>query len=590
MATFGRYCAVPFLSLCVSFNAVAQFDFVSMEPALDIRGEGLAETKQALARINRRILPHYRRLPGPEQEAWRGRVVSPYPGAEIPLERDFVEALFALFESPGALSDDERWELWHDAFGILLKALPGSPRVADVAKDILQADLPEVIKFIPHENVLAPALVALLETGREEDLEFVLGTERAEFWASRAAHCTMKDPGAGSLFKNEPDTAVLSLRSKAPWTLALSQPEAGVSFIQSILKKEDNAAYRSYMEWILEGAVARSEGRSPHPDAVDVVLYSDPFIESLSPSPPPTVWDTHPVLDYTHIVNLQPNLAQLFMDGAISDAVYGQCMALADMADQGYEERLKLCRDLRPLTDLPFELERWIVLQHVLLAGSLNLPDEMNSVAREWLTRYPTDWKHLPEDWREWHYHEINANVYLRGYLAHVYSRVENEQFSWPMAERLQMTREAMEPIFEFEDPEEKYVVFALKYYAGALDTLTGKWAIEQGKNLKTEAEKAAFSERALAVEESVARDMTARYDAAEAAMKSVMGKPPRTDYARGVTRNPEVLLDMVRGEKQALAGKISMVQQVRTGKQEAGVNKVAETVWQELLNAETGE
>ncbi|MBN2310361.1 MAG: hypothetical protein JXR94_15410 [Candidatus Hydrogenedentes bacterium] len=567
--------------VCAGSPAHAQFDFVTLGPAPDPWDVDLGRVQAPLHRAAS-VVRAYRGLHAQQREAWSERVTAPYPGAAVPLESDFVDALFALFASDEVIESPHRWNLWYDALCILTDTLPGSPRTAALARQVLRAELPEELAAIPHESLVAVALGALEATGRDEDLQFLIETEKAGFWSERAGHCRMKAPAP--LFEHEPGQAALVLRAKAPWILARNRPGLAVDVIESILTRDECAAYREQMEWLLNEARAADEGRSPWGDA-DFTPIPDPFLLSLSKAPPPTAFELHPVLNHTHMAALEPDVGALRHRGAISEEVRAQSAALSERSGRSPEERIALCRALRGAADLPFELHRWIVLQHVLLAGTLNLPDELQSVAHEYLERYPTDWEHLPEEWRTRRWGEINANLYLRCYLAHVYTFVGNEAFAWGMEERLRLLRQTMEPAFQAEDSRESYVIAARLFYAEALDVLTAKWEIETSRTRLSDAEKAAFRAEAHAARARARQEMMAQYNAAEQALQAMKATHPRTDYARGIVRNPDALLDIVLMRKQALVAKIEAEQEFQAAQTESDVN----AAWGALLIGDSG-
>ncbi|MCP4639500.1 MAG: hypothetical protein GY851_03665 [bacterium] len=560
-----------------SLPARAQFDFLKMDSAAEF-GSPQAATVSSLARANR-LVGTYPMLSPTQQAAWSARVANPYPGTEVPLDHDLIVGLFGLFEGPETPKSVEEWQLWHDALIILKNALPGDPQVADAARTVLTADLPEVILFLPHENLFAAALGALLSTGRDADLAFVVDTEKETFWAARANQTRLAETG---IFEGEPDAAVLALRGKAPWILALNRPSEAVPFIESCLRTESNATYAQYLSNMLETAKAKSseETGKPVPHGRPI---PDPFLDALSSGGPVTPIDMHTVLSHQDLATLRPSLAKLTRQKTVTQSDLDLCAIVADVSDRGQEERIEACRQLRNASGLPFEWRRWLTLTHVLLAGSLNLPGEMQDVATDWLNQYPTDWDHLPESWRTTRWREINANVRLRCYLAHAYTYVENDQFNWPMADRLRMTRGVMAPIFEVENAKEQDVVFAKIFYGRAMRTATAKWATAEARQAKSDEDRQTIRDAAEAAESDLARERLAQLEASALAIRGLTDKPIRTDHARGIIRNPHEVLAAVLAEKGPLQADMARREQQQASKEASQAAELVENVWRDM-------
>ncbi len=550
-------------TLMIGLGAYPQFDFevIVYDPATGNVDEH--STVEKLERV-RNIVIQYTDLSDAEKQAWNGLLSMPYPNSEVPLESEFIEALFTLLETPEVRESNSYWDIMHHAFRILSSALPNSPRVSTLARDILQRDLPETLMFYPHQNLIANALSFLIQTGDADNLTFALQTENREFWADRSDGLLIDHL---SVFDDDPNTATLVLQAKAPWVLAMVSPERAVPFLQLLLTREQSSTYRTYLDSLLEETLDKLKKNEETASPKGVVPRSDPFLTSIKTRGPYRSFEMDPVLNHINIKDLQPNLERLLAKSLISDSIFFRCTVLADDKSYDYHQKIEVSRSLGQVSNLPFELKRWITLQHVLLAGSLNLRDEMLSVAYDWLNRYPTDWKHLSDDWKETRFGEFNANIYLRDYLTHMFTYVSNEYLNWSMDERLRMTEETMEPAFHVEDLAQRDVIFARIFYAEALKTLAQKWIHEHREGILDKQKLAVFDREAENVEIAIAEKSLQQLELAEAVLHELI-TTPRTNsaHARDTVRNPRELLDLVNFRTQGVWEVIALMKSTLHG------------------------
>jgi hypothetical protein len=259
--------------------------------------------------------------------------------------------------------------------------------------------LPPLIEYIPHENLFKLWLIILLKSGVQEEFDYVLRTENPAFWKDRI----------GNSGRGEPGDLLLALRSKAPIVIGANRPEFAVGWLSSILERpEEPDSYKTVVTHLLQRAQERVAGVHPPP------VHGHPPI-LLPSSFPPAQYDLLPVLDQRRLRDLLPRSESLWRSGEITEDTYRQCKDLSSNKELDAAERLTICRSLTSQDNLPFEVKRWAFMYHVLEAGGLDLVDEMEAVAHQWLNAYPTDWEHLPESWRHTRYKEFNANVFLRG-------------------------------------------------------------------------------------------------------------------------------------------------------------------------------
>ena len=116
-------------TLMIGLGAYPQFDFevIVYDPATGNVDEH--STVEKLERV-RNIVIQYTDLSDAEKQAWNGLLSMPYPNSEVPLESEFIEALFTLLETPEVRESNSYWDIMHHAFRILSSALPNSPRVS----------------------------------------------------------------------------------------------------------------------------------------------------------------------------------------------------------------------------------------------------------------------------------------------------------------------------------------------------------------------------------------------------------------------------------------------------------------------------
>jgi len=187
-----------------------------------------------------------------------------------------------------------------------------------------------------------------------------------------------------------------------------------------------------------------------------------------------------PVLTADIADSIQPDLKQLKESGIITQATLELCEVAADKP-QDRKARIEACRKLRT-SDMPFELRRWLTMQHVLLAGDQYLVKEWQEVASAWLSEYPQDRPQLSQEWRDQHPSERNINAYLRGYLADVYEK--DDVFCRETDEKLRRTADIMRPMFEMETPTDRETIALRIFYAQTIDDLTMRWIDKTKKAL----------------------------------------------------------------------------------------------------------
>ncbi|MBI5091460.1 MAG: hypothetical protein HZB26_03350 [Candidatus Hydrogenedentes bacterium] len=513
--------------LCASV-ALAQFDLPSLtaDPSNVDINQAREELKALAAAVR-----DYPRLSSTEQELWRSKVVDQYDKSVVPLESYLVEGIFSLMEHKLAHDPEAIWRIGEGALGTLRSIIAPEPRLSALAKRTLELPLPQVIDFIPHENLITMCLTILVKSGDKRDWDYVLSTERPEFWALRAAGSRLSDPSP--LLKDDPDIVVDTLRSKASSCISHNDPGFAVKWLPSILaRRGEKEPYKILVKGRLDMAKKRLAGIEDSPK-VQVDFAPSPLLSSLN-SREPTAYEILPVLDYQRLAAIKPNFEDMQSRNEISDEIYAKCEDLSDTSTHDYRERIKICRELAEAHGLPFELVRWITMHHVLLAGSLSLKDELEAVANRWLTTYPRDWEHLPETWRESRQGEIDANVYLRGYLAHIYTNVVNDVFSWPSDERLKKLREVMLPVFQIDDPYERDVIYARIYYVDSLDALTNRLLIEQSRDLSTEEAKASYSANRRRTLAELRAEQLDQLTKAQETLGSIKSSPTKLEKQRG--------------------------------------------------------
>lgn len=523
-----------------------------------------------------------------QKEKWRARVDVPYEAGAadaVPLEAETAEWLFGLLETDTLRSRGAFWEIGHDAFVILLEVAPGSPRLAAAGRRILEGPLPEELMPIPHENLLVGALVAVQSNGRDEDIEYLLQTEQADFWRGRLAGSRLSPDS--SWFKDQPEEQrlLLMLRSRALFVLARNRPAEAVGVLEAVIARVgENAGYIEHAKYLLQQVRRKMEGQS-EPPVHDPRPSRDPLVPPAE-APLPTAYELTPVLDYRLVNMLKPNLEWLAEKGWLSATALADCLVLADMQGQDYVARIAACRRLAPERELPFEVRRWAVLQHVLLAGSLNLPDEMEAVAWKWLEQYPRDWDHLPPYWKEKHADEINATVYLRGYLGHVYTHVWSETFAWPAEERVKKLRAVMEPIFVLEELQDRHAVAAGLYYLDALSSLTGDWARTRLQRAVTPPQREAAAREIREAEHALAREELLHLSEARQALEAAREGRNEGMPDRGGIRDPEAYLAMVDERLATVHDKMDAVEQARPQQTRAEEEEI-DAAWQDLLQTD---
>lgn len=424
--------------------ALTRTDFDALTPEVTVEMEAqLRYLSQAVLQFNQ--------WPAIEQEVWTGRIVAQYDASGVPLDTTLVNTLYSPFERNEAGLPPESWGIAHEAFQTLMRVDPNSDRLDRAANVVMQSSLPTQVISIPHINLIAGAMVTLLKRGGDENIARVLAAEDRTYWQSRAAHCTAI-PGTPTIAE--------SLRLKTLGVIVANRADLAESLLPDILARsgEDDkyvAAAKKYLDKLNLPAVSdKSEFICSVPASIPY-----PFEHTT------TVADGAPViLDYRMIARIQPNFERMRDTGTITQEVYDAFAVLAAMEQSPYDVRVLASRPLIGRDDLPFELRRWIVMQHVLLCGSLNLAGEMESTAKDWLRAFPTDWESLSNAWKRERWDEPNVNVALRLYLVHVYSHVVSDAFAWTPAERAQRIAMQLHGLVEFEDYTDLYALTAILY------------------------------------------------------------------------------------------------------------------------------
>jgi hypothetical protein len=203
----------------------------------------------------------YEQLAEEEKGNWESRVGKPYDESGVPLDVQLVDQMFELLTPENYGAQENFWKVAHDAFIVLMYVTPTSPRLRSISKRILEAPLPPIVKYVPHENLYAGCLIVLLKSGQEQDFEYFISTERVEFWKDRLSDCKLQYPSEFN--PADADSLMRELRSRAPMVAAANNPEFAVKWLTSIIERpEEDDAYRSMINQCLLLARSRLSGAS----------------------------------------------------------------------------------------------------------------------------------------------------------------------------------------------------------------------------------------------------------------------------------------------------------------------------------------
>jgi len=544
-------------------TAGAQFESTMMSTEYE---DADLEAKLGELKLITAYATSYFLLPETEKQVWASKVESPEAGAEVPFDSRLTEWLLGALGSESNMKKAAYWAFGYDAVRSLRMVIPGDERLVQVCKRILEMDLPQEINYIPHETLIEMCLRVLVESGEEENIAYVYGAESSAFWGTRTVGSKQVDPSP--IVASEEDALLLTLRGKAPLVLCLfGETGRGLDWIEEIMAREgESAAYVTLMKRYIDYVNTQSGGKAEKPmghDPVTVLPQLPGDSRTLTP------YEALPVLDYKQVSRVKPNLEDLFKHGAISQLVFEISSSLAEPESNTEEVRIGFCRELGKENGLPFELSRWTTMNHVLLAGSLGLKDELELVASKWLGKFRTDWQYLPESWKENRRGERNINVLLRGYLAHLYMYIESEQFDWPIEERLRKAKAIMQPIFEIEDPEEQDVLLARLFYVEVLEVLYNKWERIGKETLETPEARESFALEASLKRQAIETEQLEHLEKVRSILDLIENSPIRTDIAR---RGVEVPVAAVRK-----ATETKMTEIIELQHQRVEINRIVE-------------
>ena len=503
-----------------------------------------------------RYVSEYETLPSAQQEAWASMVTQPYRDLPIPVESAFVSSLLKAMESEDFRRTDGFWPVANIGLSVLARLFRGTDsELPGLARKILETPLPAKIDFIPHETLIEQCLRTLLNSGDRDDYEYFLRSESREFWKGRTESSRLSEPSP--YLNGEEELVLLTLRARAPMILMQSRWEDAVKWHDEILARTgEPKGYRTLIKALLEN-IARSmreEASNPGIACGFLPILPDP----LNNQPPSGSFpgEELPVLNAQAVAAIQPDLEGLLMSRLISVTDIETCRKLAAVETLDTTQRIEFCRQLRGRPDLPFELKRWVTMLHVLLAGDLDLAEEMEEVAGEWLSRFPTDWPHLPEEWRRARVDEINVNVYLRGYLADVYGNRKSAGVAWPAEERIAKLRAIMRPILSLEDPEDVYAVEASLYFVDLLDVLCSAAQEERiAKLSSTEARDSYRSTDGRRLKAAVEDEQMAILESIMRTLDNIRAKPLRVDNRRGANLSLDAFTWFVGERMKKIAG-----------------------------------
>ncbi len=260
-----------------------------------------------------------------------------------------------------------------------------------------------------------------------------------------------------------------------------------------------------------------------------------------------TAYDFRPVLRAKHVVTIKPNIAYLRKQELISEEIERLCEIIADENTYEKVERITCCRTLARKKGLPVKLERWVTMHHVLLAGHFYLVDELERVAFGWLERYPDDWDPLPAYWKKIKKNEVNVNLYLRGYLAQIYSGMDSIQHTWPMEEREEKFRSVIKPVFDAGLDDNEEILLARLYFMVLQDMLHYAWATESGPDHDTVESRSAWDTKVDAVRDALETELLGHLDTMAETLEETKVRPVIVDKRRGIVLPYPDLVDTVK-------------------------------------------
>jgi len=529
---FAAMLVVPSASSQVNLN------FVST----DLSKLNAEQTDRALSRLGS-ILARYNELTDSQKKIWDSRIEDPCDFSKVPLERSIVDFLYEIVQSQEELGEtDAAWNLRARAWSILVLVQPESERSLALARDILKGDLPAEFRFLPHENMFRQALFVLIKSEDESNVDFALSAERPEFWGDRASQMLL---GINNAFRNCDDASLLTLRFMVPFLVAKNRPDLADDLFSNALLMSEDQVYRTEL-LNLKRTLAISRTQPTH--------ASQQINSSKPPSPwlrfdegnPLTPFEMTPVLDFNLAESTMPDLDSLRNAGLLVGGDFRLCMSLS--VESNSENRIAICRELSTRNNLPFLIKRWFTCLHILSAAELNLIDEMEDVASNWLLSHPNEIEELPSDWIYTHPFEVNTNVYIRAFLAHTYRYVVNDAMKWSATERLAKLSAVMEPLVYDKSPDVHLLVAKL-YYADSLEDIASKAIADL-----QDSQHASDLERITEIREAVRAKQNVIYEDAKALLLSVKQGLPDLLQDRGLIMAPDFLLKEIVARESRMA------------------------------------
>lgn len=180
----------------------------------------------------------------------------------------------------------------------------------------------------------------------------------------------------------------------------------------------------------------------------------------------------HPVLNRDMLSSIQPDFHQMLAKGELSQALVEDAIKIA-IHEAPVSERLAACQRLLAEPTIDFPTRRWTAMHLVFVYAEQNDAQDLEAFALNWLSMWPDERQYLPEEWRIDHPVEPRMNIYLRGYLAHCYLRVVNENFNWSAEERNRKFREILDGALTESSEPSIDVVNARLYLAKGLLPVT---------------------------------------------------------------------------------------------------------------------
>jgi len=524
--------------------ARAQFKYTALNTEIADIDIDIAEYE--LQVLSRYIAEYPRMLPN-EQKAWQAKVHRPYPAGTAPVEAAHVDWLLHALDSETFSQRDAYWPFAYQAFVALRSLIPNAPELPPIAKRILAMQLPSKVAYMPHETLVELCLTVLANPKSDAYMDVVLSAEHPDFWRGKTENATLVEPS--SYLDGEEDPLLLTLRAKSVLVMARYRPLEALDWLDKIMARTDERpGYLRLMQvrFDLAARQLRDEPALRGQSEPDFTIMMPRLTAGPGLSRFPT-YEFRPVLRAKHLLPIKPSIAYLREQELISEETERLCEIIADKKTYEKAERIACCRTLAREKGLPVELERWVTMHHVLLAGHFYLADELERVAFGWLERYPDDWDPLPAYWKKIKKNEVNVNFYLRSYLAQIYSGMDSIRHTWPMEEREKKFRSLIKPVFDARLDDNEEMLLARLYFLVLQDMLHYAWATELRPEQDTVEAQSAWDTKVNAVRDALETELLGHLDTMSETLEETKVRPVIVDKRRGIVLPYPDLVDTVK-------------------------------------------